>query len=141
MAKRMNMKQILSTIAIGAALVALPAQAIAKAPIEGHWKNPKGSVVVRVAACGDAFCGTVTDASAKARATARDGGTPSLIGTRILSGVRAIGNGTYKGHAFDPKRNIHAPATIRMQGNKTLVIKGCVLGGIICKEQRWTRTG
>ena len=135
------MKQILPTLSLCAALVALPTQALAKAPLEGRWKNPKGSVVVRVAACGEAFCGTVVDATAKAKTTARKGGTRTLIGTRILSDVRPQGDGTYRGHAFDPKRNIHAPATIRMQGGGTLVIRGCVLRGLICKEQRWTRVG
>ena len=137
----MSMKQILPTLALCAALAALPAQALAKAPLEGRWKNPKGSVVVRVAACGEAFCGTVVDATAKAKSSARKGGTPTLIGTRILSDVRPQADGTYKGHAFDPKRNIRAPATIRMLGGSTLVIRGCVLRGLICKEQRWTRVG
>ena len=137
----MRMNRIVSTIALGAALFALPAAASAKAPIEGQWKNPKGSVVVRVSACGNAYCGSVIDASAKAKATAKKGGTPRLVGTRILSDVRQVGAGVYKGHAFDPKRNIRAPATIRMQGGSTLLIKGCLISGLICKEQRWTRVG
>ena len=126
-------------MALCAAGLAMPAQGIAKTPLEGHWKNPKGSVIVRVATCGNALCGTVVDASAKAKATARKGGTPQLIGTRILSDVRPAGEGVYKGRAFDPKRNIHAPATIRLNGGSTLLIKGCLVSGIICKEQRWTR--
>ena len=81
------------------------------------------------------------DANAKAKATARKGGTPNLIGTQILSRMRPAGSGIYKGQAFDPKRNIHAPATIRLLGGSTLVIKGCLISGILCKEQRWTRAG
>ena len=141
MAKHMNMNKIVSSIALSAALFALPSPALAKAPLEGQWKNPKGNVVVRIATCGSTYCGTVIEASAKAKATAKKGGTSNLVGTRILSEVRAQSNGTYKGHAFDPKRNIHAPATIRIQGDSTLVIRGCLLGGFICKEQRWTRVG
>ncbi|MGH6658133.1 MAG: DUF2147 domain-containing protein [Sphingomicrobium sp.] len=139
MPKLMKMKKIIPIIALGAAILAAPSTASARAPLEGQWKNPKGSVVVRVAACGNAYCGTVIDASAKAKATARKGGTPNLVGTRILHDVRAAGNGTYKGRAFDPKRNIRAPATIRVLGPSTISIKGCVLRGLICKEQRWTR--
>lgn len=141
MAKFMKMKQIISTIALAAAILCAPAEALAAAPLEGQWKNPKGSVIVRVAPCGDAWCGTVIDATAKAKATARKGGTPNLIGTRILSDVRPSGSGIYKGRAFDPKRNIHAAATIRLLGSSALIIKGCVWHGIICKEQRWTRIG
>lgn len=133
------MKQKFAKLALLIALGAIPAGASAKAGLEGQWRNPKGSVTVRVAPCGDAWCGTVVDASGKAKASARKGGTRELIGTRILSGVRAAGGGQYRGRAFDPKRNIHAPATIRLLGSSTLIVKGCVLRGIICKEQRWTR--
>ena len=135
------MKQKFATIALLAALGTWPAGAYGKAALEGQWRNPKGSVTVRVAPCGNSFCGTVVDASTKARATARKGGTPQLIGTRILTDVRAAGSGEYKGRAFDPKRNIHAPATIRLLGPSTLSIKGCLVRGMICKEQRWTRVG
>jgi uncharacterized protein (DUF2147 family) len=133
------MKQILAKLAFVALAAAVPVTASAQAALEGHWKNPKGSVVVRVASCGDAYCGVVVEASDKAKATARKGGTPNLIGTRILSSMRPVGDGIFKGQAFDPKRNIRAPATVRLLGPSTLVVKGCVLSGIICKEQRWTR--
>src|SRR4051812_22589974 len=133
------MKRILGKLALVLIALAVPVTASAQAAIEGRWKNPKGSVVVRVGPCGDAYCGTVVDATDKAKTTARKGGTPKLIGTRILSGLRAAGNGTFKGQAFDPKRNIHAPATIRLLSPSTLVVKGCLIRGIICKEQRWTR--
>jgi len=133
------MKRIFAKIALVVLAAAVPVTASAEAALEGHWRNPKGSVVVRVASCGDAYCGTVIEASDKAKATARRGGTPRLIGTRILSELKPAGNGTFKGQAFDPKRNIHAPATIRLLGGSTLVVRGCLISGIICKEQRWTR--
>lgn len=119
------------------AALAMPALASAQTAVEGHWRNPKGSVTVRVAPCGDGYCGTVVEASAKARATAARGGTPHLVGTQILSGMHANGTGTFKGQVFDPKRNLRAPATIRVDGD-TLVVKGCVIA-FVCKEQRWTR--
>ena len=139
MAKALIMKTIFLPL-LAVALAASPAAASAKAPIEGRWVNPKGNVTVRVAPCGAGYCGTVIDASAKAKATARKGGTPSLIGTQVMSDFKPRGDGTYKGRAFDPKRNIRAAATIRMIGDKTLVVKGC-LAGVICKEQRWSRVG
>jgi uncharacterized protein (DUF2147 family) len=133
------MKRILAKFALVAVAAAVPVTASAQAAIEGHWRNPKGSVVVRVTQCGDAYCGTVVEASDKAKATARRGGTRKLVGTRILSGVRPTGDGMFKGQAFDPKRNIRAPATIRLLGPSTLIVRGCVISGIICKEQRWSR--
>ena len=140
-ANPINMKTKVLFPALLAALIAAPSAALAKAPIEGRWVNPKGSVTVRIGACGGGYCGTVIDASAKARETARKGGTPSLIGTQVMSDFRDNGDGTYRGRAFDPKRNIRAPATIRMIGDSTLVVKGCLIRGVICKEQRWKKVG
>ena len=138
-ANPVNMKTKVLFPALLAALFAAPSAALDKAPIEGRWVNPKGSVTVSIAACGAGFCGTVIDASAKARETARKGGTPNLIGTQVMSDFQPKGDGTYRGRAFDPKRNIRASATIRMIGDSTLVVKGCLIRGIICKEQRWTK--
>jgi len=117
----------------------LPVAASAQAMLAGHWKNPKGSVVVRLGPCGNAICGVVVDASAHAKDAARKGGTPNLVGTRILSGLRPNGDGTFKGQAFDPKRNIHAPAIVRLIDRDALLIQGCAFLGLVCKEQRWTR--
>src|SRR5215208_2888639 len=128
------MKRILLKTALFAFAAALPFTASAQAALEGRWKNPKGSVVVRVAPCGNAYCGTVIDASDKAKATARRGGTANLVGTRILSGLRPAGNGSFKGHAFDPKRNIRAPATVRPLGPNAIEVRGCALAGmLLCK--------
>ena len=115
--------------------------AAAQASVEGRWTNPKRSVVIEVARCGPAWCATVVSASAKAKANARKGGTENLIGTRILTGARPVGNGVYKGRGFIPKRNIYAPATIRQRGPNVMEVEGCALAGLLCKEQRWTRVG
>lgn len=134
------MKQILSKTALVFLALSMPFAASAQAAIEGHWVNPKGNVVVRVAPCGDAYCGTVIKASRHAQESARNGGTPHLIGTQILTGLRPNGDGTFKGRVFDPKRNIRAPATIRLEGDNAITVKGCAIAGmLLCKEQRWTR--
>ena len=135
------MKKILLNAILSATLAAWPAAALAKAPIEGRWVNPKGSVTVKIGSCGAGYCATVIDASAKAKATAKKGGTPNLIGTQVMSDLRPRGDGLYRGRAVDPKRNLRAPATIRMIGDSTLVVKGCLISGIICKEQRWKKVG
>ena len=115
------------------------APALAQASVEGRWTNPKRSVVIEVARCGPAWCGTVVAASATAKANARKGGTENLIGTRILSGARPVGKGVFKGRGFVPRRNIYAPATIRQRGPNVMEVEGCTFAGLLCKEQRWIR--
>ena len=123
-------------IALSLALIALPAAATA-APIEGKWKNPKDSVIVDVTPCGSAtWCGKVSWASPKARDKA-DGRL--RVGTQLLSGLKSDGHGGYKGRAYVPRRQIHGTATVRHAGSNALIVKGCALGGLLCKAQRWTR--
>ena len=61
------MKRILLSIAATAVVLGTPASAKAQA-LEGKWTNPKRSVVVNVARCGEAYCGTVSWASDKNKA-------------------------------------------------------------------------
>lgn len=131
------MKQFFASLA--ALTVALSAPASASLPVEGRWANPKKSVIIEVAPCGPAYCGTVVWANERAKANARKGGTDNLVGTRLISNARPAGNGTYKGRGFVPKQNINAAATVRVAGPNTLIVKGCAVAGLICKEQRWTR--
>jgi uncharacterized protein (DUF2147 family) len=126
------MKRIMLSIAMAAVALGASAPASAQA-LEGKWANAKRSVIVHVARCGDAYCGTVSWASAKNR---QKGAEP---GTRVLSELRPTGGGVYKGKAFEPKRNIHGSATVRQLGPDTMVVKGCAVIGLFCSEQRWTR--
>ena len=131
------MKRILLSIAAAAVALGAPASAKAQA-LEGKWTNPKRSVIVNVARCGEAYCGIVSWASDKNKAKVSENGR-KLIGTRILSDLRPAGNGLYKGRAFEPKRNLRGSATVRQVGPNVMVVKGCAVLGMLCREQRWTR--
>ena len=123
-------------ILIGTLLLAAPASAQA---LEGQWTNYKKNVVVAVERCGPAYCGRVVQASERAKEKARKGGTPNLVGTQILTGLKPIGDGKFRGRAFVPKRNIHATATVRQLSDDVMQVQGCVLGGLLCDSERWTR--
>jgi uncharacterized protein (DUF2147 family) len=127
------MKRILAKAALLLLAATVPVTASAQAALEGRWKNPKGSVIVNVTRCGDAYCGTVSWASARNR---ERGVEP---GKRVLSDLRPQGKGVYKGRAFEPKRDISGSATVRQLGPNVMIVKGCAVVGLFCKEQRWTR--
>ena len=126
------MKRILTKAAIGLLALAAPALATSQS-LEGRWANPKRSVIVNVSRCGEAYCGTVSWANAHNR---EKGTTP---GTRVLSDLRSAGDGIYKGRAFEPKRDISGSATVRQVSPDVMIVKGCAVMGLFCKEQRWTR--
>lgn len=117
-------------------LTAAPASAQA---LEGRWTNYKRNVIVQVERCGPAYCGRVVQASDKAKEKARKGGTPNLVGTQILTGLKPIGDGRFRGRAFVPKRNLHATATVRQINANVMQVQGCVLGGLLCDNEKWTR--
>ena len=128
------MKVIFAKFAFAAALAAMPVHAAAQG-LEGRWVNPHHSVIVKVSRCGNAYCGTVGWANDNNR---KKGVGP---GSRVLSDLKPQGGGIYKGRAFDPKRGVGGSATVRQVGPDVMLVKGCVVAGILCKEQRWTRVG
>ena len=101
------MKKMLTLAA--SLLLAAPASGSAQS-LEGNWTNPKRSVIVKVEHCGTAYCGTVSWASPKNKDR---GVTP---GTRVLSDLKPLGGGIYKGRAYEPKRGISGSATVRQVG-------------------------
>ena len=127
------MKNILAKTSLILLAATVPISASAQAALEGRWKNPKGSVIVHVERCGNAYCGTVSWASADNR---EKGVRP---GTRVLSDLRPLGDGLYKGRAFEPKRKMSGSATVRQVGPNLMIVKGCAVMGLFCKEQRWSR--
>lgn len=119
----------LALIALGTAQVGSPAS------IEGHWINPDKTVIIAVAPCSEALCGTVVWATAKAQQDARKG-TPNLIGTQLLTGLQPAG-GEWHGKLFVPDQRLHATGKIAPDGANQLKVSGCEIG--ICKSQVWTR--
>ena len=105
----------------------------------GVWQNPKGTIRVRTRPCGELLCGNIVWASPVALADARDAGVSSLIGTELLSDYRATGAGRWTGQVYVPDQGRRFYSTIEVRNPNSLRISGCILGGLICKHQEWTR--
>jgi uncharacterized protein (DUF2147 family) len=113
----------------------------AEPDLAGYWSNAAGSVVVLVAPCPEAgWCGTVQWASDKAKADAARAGTTTLVGTEILHGFVAAGANRWKGRLFVPDLRQRSKAEIRLVEGDRLRVRGCAVGGLICKSQLWTRS-
>ena len=123
------------------ALTAASTAASAADALEGLWKNRPNTLVVRIAPCGSALCGTVVQASNDAKASTRKAGTANLVGTQVLTGLRKSTQGGYSGQIFNPNLNIHASGTVSLESPTVLVVRGCVLAGLICRQQHWLRVG
>ena len=129
------MKRIFLALA-ALCMLAGPATATAKSPIEGRWKNGRMEVVI--APCGGDLCGTVVKASAAQQAKAERGSDTDLIGARLVKDIEQTGPRTYRATVFLADRNMYARGTINQVSNDKLHVRGCVLA-IICKSKTWDR--
>lgn len=108
-------------LAIGTSLL-LAGSAVAAEPIEGTWKRPNGTIIKYASSGGGKFCGTVTTGEYKGKSI----GCMSGSGANYTGSVNKLDEGkTYKGKAT-------------VNGNR-MTLAGCVLGGLICKDETLTR--
>ncbi len=106
--------------------------------IDGRWVNPGGSVIIDIAPCGEARCGTVIWASDQAKADARKG-TDQLVGSDLLTGLTERKPGQWRGKLFIPDQNMRATANIQLLGERQLKVSGCALK-VLCRSQYWNRS-
>jgi uncharacterized protein (DUF2147 family) len=138
----MNSRIIASMAMLAMLGTALPAEAAtAQIPVaqQGTWINPHGSVTVKTGPCGDKLCGWIVWANATAQQDARDSGVPHLIGTELLQNYQQTSHGRWSGTVYVPDMGGHFSSTITPAGTTALQIKGCLVGGFICKSQVWRR--
>lgn len=129
--------KLCAILAICAGLLAGPA--LAAEPVEGLWQtrpDDNGNVGhVQIAPCGAALCGTLI------RSFGPDGkeiASPN-IGRRIVWDMQPEGGGAYAGgKVWTPDRDKTYRSHIQLDGDR-LTVKGCVLGGLACRGQDWTR--
>lgn len=117
----------------------IASQGTETAAITGEWVNPSQSLRVLIGPCETGLCGQVLWASDKAQRDAARAGTPQLIGSYVMHGFIPAGPGRWRGmvHVIDKKRTVRA--TITIDGAEAMTVKGCDLGGIICRSQQWRR--
>jgi len=136
-------------IAWGLATV-LIAPAFAGDP-SGTWLTEGGKSQIRLAHCGEALCGRIQwlkepsdPATGKPKRDIRnpDPGKRDrpIIGVDILMGMKP-GETTdqWAGDIYNPEDGKTYQARLTLQDARTLQLKGCVLGGLICKSQAWSR--
>ena len=106
------------------------------AAIDGRWANPDASVIIDIAPCGEARCGTVAWASDKAKADARKG-IDRLVGSDLLTGLEERKSGQWTGRLFIPDHDMRVKARLQPVGERQLKVSGCVV--VLCRSQYWNR--
>jgi len=120
---------------ITAALVCATSS-VQAADVFGVWiteKSDKGSsMAVEIFECDDRVCGKAVDVF--------DAETRDSVGLEIIKGMRKKSDTAYtKGKIYAPDTKKWYKSKMSLKSDDKLKVSGCVLGGVICRSQTWTR--
>jgi uncharacterized protein (DUF2147 family) len=117
------------------------------APIDGEWVVADKTARIRIAPCGDGGdsirCGTLSW-------TRTPGGVDSnnpdpakrnqpLLGVELIKGMRLKSQNRWEGSVYNARDGKTYDAALVPQSPTTVKIEGCVLGGLLCAGETWTR--
>jgi uncharacterized protein (DUF2147 family) len=123
------MKSKLGLSALGVVLGISGSQAAQGPNPNGVWMRDDGNAKVRIARCGEAICAT--------NLWIRDTSGGEEVGDRLVMSLSPRSPTTLAGKAYDPKRKMSYSVTVTVEGER-LVTRGCILGGVVCKNVYWT---
>jgi uncharacterized protein (DUF2147 family) len=138
----------IATSAILGLAAAMPASA---ADPRGNWMTENGRAKVAIVNCGSALCGNIValtepndPATGKPKTDTNnpdaDKRTRPLIGVQIVIGMTPDTAEKWKGQVYNAEDGRTYSGSITLVNATTLTLQGCALGGLICKNQTWTRT-
>ncbi|HYF54497.1 MAG TPA: DUF2147 domain-containing protein [Salinarimonas sp.] len=132
-------RTILACVALAG--LALPAAAQGTDP-SGMWQSETGDTRVRIARCGDAYCGTIV----QVKGEAKDVNNPSealrsrnLVGVRMIDQIRPVQGGGFQGQLYNFRDGKTYTGKMTLKSPSALELSGCVLGGLVCRSQTWTK--
>ena len=116
----------------------------------GTWQTEEGRGTVRMSDCGGALCGTLIalkepiDPQTGKPKLDRNNTDPGergrpIVGIQIVSALKAAGPNKWSGQIYNPEDGKTYNANVTLQDANTLKVQGCILGGVICKTNTWTR--
>lgn len=102
----------------------------------GIWITEKSetgsSMAVEIFDCNGRLCGKAVDVF--------DAPNRDSVGIEIIKGMRKKSETTYKrGKIYGPDTKQWYKSKMILQSDDKLKVSGCVLGGVICRSQVWTR--
>lgn len=116
----------------------------------GNWMTENGRAKVALVSCGGALCGKIValkepnDPATGKPKTDRNNpdaakrGRP-MIGVQIVINMKPDSAGRWKGQVYNVEDGRTYSGSITLVNATTLTLQGCALGGLICKNQTWTR--
>lgn len=115
----------------------------------GTYLTEEGDARIRFAPCATGMCGTIVSLQEPNTPDGRpktDVNNPDpakrarpLIGLDIVTGMQPDGEKRYKGTVYNAENGKVYTAYVTFDSPTTVKLEGCVLGGIICGSQTWSK--
>lgn len=138
-------------VALLLATGALTSPALAAGTLDGRWLTEDTRGIVEIAPCGAAECGKIVwikdpidPETGKPR---KDHNNPDaglahrpIMGLATITAITPDGQSLWDAVSYDPRNGETHDITIRLNSAGTKIeLKGCELGGMICRSEIWTR--
>lgn len=137
------LKSFLTAGLIAVGLAATSATLASAADAKGDWVRPNGASKIRISSCGASLCGKLIwlreprDDTQNPDASKR--GRP-LLGVQIVQSMKPTDQADqWKGKVYNAEDGKTYNGFIKLVSSDELKLEGCVLGGLICKGETWTR--
>lgn len=131
-----------AAMAFGALALGFGASAARADTIDGRWRVSDGTSVIVISPCGGTRCATVAWTSKgdhdalNADPTLRD---RPLIGLRVIWDLKEGADKVWAGTGYNPNDGNTYATKVTIKSASEIEISGCVLGGLLCDSDIFTR--
>lgn len=122
----MKLSQLMSATAWGLAFVLVSSTAAYAGSPNGTWKRSNGAHI-KVFNCGGGIGMRVVKSP-----------SPKKVGKTIMCGAKKTGANKWQGSLLNLDDGQRYSGYVKLSGNR-LTLSGCVLGGLVCKNDTWSR--
>jgi uncharacterized protein (DUF2147 family) len=136
------MRRTCHVVSFAIAFATLTAASAAAAEPLGEWLVKDGSARIRIEACANGLWGFVS----WTKRDGVDGRNPDpakrarpILGIPIIRGMTPAGPDKWAGEIYNAESGKMYDASIALLQDDVLRVEGCVLGGIFCGGENWTR--
>ncbi|WFE88360.1 DUF2147 domain-containing protein [Roseibium porphyridii] len=137
------LKSMIAAAALAAGFVTASSTLSLAADAKGDWVRPNGASKIRISSCGAALCGkliwlkTPRNDTNNPDASLRE---QPLLGARIVKSMKPTAKSNqWKGKVYNAEDGKTYTGFIELTAVDKLKLEGCVMGGLICKGETWTR--
>jgi uncharacterized protein (DUF2147 family) len=116
----------------------------------GNWHTQGRLAQVQIAKCADDLCGTIValkdpidPATGRPQTdTENEDATKRnrpVIGLQVVIGLKPTGANKWSGQFYSPEEGKTVSGNLTLKDANTLNVEGCILGGLLCRSEIWTR--